>query len=147
MLLKNLEKRLFSAGSTPNKTALWAFHKEKMGAQMVDFAGYSMPVKYPLGGMKEHLHCRASVGLFDVSHMGQVRVKGRDAARFLEKMTVADTQALAPGQATLSLLMLESGGIKDDCIITKVAEDDFYVVLNAGCKHTDLDHMAAYKTS
>jgi len=62
-----------------------------MGAQMVDFAGYSMPVKYPLGGLKEHLHCRSSVGLFDVSHMGQIRVTGRDAAKFLEKMTVVDT--------------------------------------------------------
>ena len=112
---------------------------------MVDFAGYHMPVKYPLGGLKEHLHCRASVGLFDVSHMGQVRVKGKDAAAFLEKVTVVDTQNLAPGQASLSLIMLESGGIKDDCIITKVADDDFYVVLNAGCKETDLEHWDAHK--
>lgn len=112
---------------------------------MVDFAGYSMPVKYPLGGLKEHLHCRASCGLFDVSHMGQVRVLGRDAARFLEKVTVVDTQTLAPGQATLSLIMLESGGIKDDCIITKVSEDEFYVVLNAGCKETDLQHWYSNK--
>ena len=116
-----------------------------MGAQMVDFAGYHMPVKYPLGGLKEHLHCRASCGLFDVSHMGQVRVTGRDAARFLERVTVVDTQSLAPGQASLSLIMLESGGIKDDCIITKVADDDFYVVLNAGCKETDLAHWDANK--
>lgn len=114
---------------------------------MVDFAGYSMPVKYPLGGLKEHLYTRSSVGLFDVSHMGQVRVKGRDASRFLEKVTVVDTQLLAPGQASLSLIMLESGGIKDDCIITKVADDDFYVVLNAGCKETDLAHWAEYKSA
>ena len=114
---------------------------------MVDFAGYHMPVKYPLGGLKEHLHCRASCGLFDVSHMGQVRVKGRDAAKFLEKMTVVDTQALAPTQASLSLLMLETGGIKDDCIITKVSDNEFYVVLNAGCKETDLAHMDAHKTA
>lgn len=93
------------------------------------------------------MHCRNSVGLFDVSHMGQVRVTGRDAASFLEKMTVIDTQALVPGQASLSLLMLESGGIKDDCIITKVADDDFYVVLNAGCKETDLAHIAAFKSA
>ena len=112
---------------------------------MVDFAGYHMPVKYPLGGLKEHLHCRASCGLFDVSHMGQVRVTGRDAARFLERVTVVDTQSLAPGQASLSLIMLESGGIKDDCIITKVADDDFYVVLNAGCKETDLAHWDSNK--
>ena len=139
-------KRLFSAAGSaaPKRTQLWSFHKEKMGAQMVDFAGYHMPVKYPLGGLKEHLHCRQSVGLFDVSHMGQVRVKGRDAARFLERVTVVDTQNLAPGQASLSLIMLESGGIKDDCIVTKVADDDFFVVLNAGCKHTDLAHFAEH---
>ena len=70
---------------------------------------------------------------------------GRDAARFLERVTVVDTQSLAPGQASLSLIMLESGGIKDDCIITKVADDDFYVVLNAGCKETDLAHWDANK--
>ena len=74
-----------------------------------------------------------------------MRVTGRDAARFLEKMTVVDTQALAPGMASLSLLMLETGGIKDDCIITKVSDNEFFVVLNAGCKMTDLAHIAQYK--
>jgi len=58
---------------------------------MVDFAGYSMPVKYPMGGLNEHVYCRLSAGLFDVSHMGQVRVTGKDAARFLERVTVVDT--------------------------------------------------------
>ena len=74
-----------------------------------------------------------------------MRVTGRDAAKFLEKVTVVDTQSLAPGQASLSLIMLETGGIKDDCIVTKVADDDFYVVLNAGCKETDLAHWDANK--
>ena len=111
---------------------------------MVDFSDYAMPVNYPLGGLKEHLHCRKSVGLFDVSHMGQVRFKGKDAAKLLEKMTVVDTASLQPGQGSLSLLMLENGGIKDDCIITKLKDDDFYVVLNAGCKFSDMDHIKAY---
>ena len=114
---------------------------------MVDFSDYAMPVNYPLGGLKEHLHCRKSVGLFDVSHMGQVRFKGKDAAKLLEKMTVVDTASLQPGQGSLSLLMLENGGIKDDCIITKSKEDDFYVVLNAGCKFTDMDHIKAHTPS
>lgn len=108
---------------------------------MVEFTGYQMPVKYPLGTMKEHLHTRAASGIFDVSHMGQVRFKGRDAAALLERATVVDTYALKPGQASLSLLMTDKGTIKDDCIITKVSDTEFYVVLNAGCKVTDLAHF------
>lgn len=114
---------------------------------MVPFAGYEMPVQYTgeKGGvMKEHLHCRAACGVFDVSHMGQTHWKGKDAAAFLEYMTVVDTQALHNGKASLSLLMNDKGGINDDCIVTKVNEEHFYVVLNAGCKHADMEHMAKY---
>lgn len=108
---------------------------------MVEFTGYDMPVKYPLGTMKEHFHTRQASGIFDVSHMGQVRFRGKDAAALLERATVVDTKNLKQGQASLSLLMNEKGGIKDDCIITKVTEDEFYVVINAGCKITDLAHI------
>ena len=76
-----------------------------------------------------------------------MRFRGKDAAKLLEKMTVVDTEALQPGQGSLSLLMLENGGIKDDCIITKLSEDDFYVVLNAGCKFTDMDHIKEHTPS
>ena len=114
---------------------------------MVPFAGYDMPVQYPDGIMKEHAHCRTHAGIFDVSHMGQVSIKGKDAAAFLEKMTVADVQGLEKGKATLSLLMNEKGGIKDDCIITKDEEDKFFVVLNAGCKDKDLEHLMGYLQS
>ena len=98
---------------------------------MVEFTGYDMPVKYPLGTMKEHFHTRQASGIFDVSHMGQVRFRGKDAAALLERATVVDTKNLKPGQASLSLLMNEKGGI----------EDEFYVVINAGCKITDLAHI------
>ena len=114
---------------------------------MVEFAGYDMPVLYEgeNGGVKkEHLFTRASCGIFDVSHMGQVHFRGKDAARFLERVTVVDTQALRPGQASLSLLMNEMGGVKDDCIITKVDENHFYVVLNAGCKMKDMQHIRVH---
>jgi aminomethyltransferase len=114
---------------------------------MVEFAGYDMPVLYSgeKGGvMKEHLHCREACGIFDVSHMGQVHFHGKDAAAFLEYMTVVDTQALHHGKASLSLLMNDKGGINDDCIITKVKDDHYYVVLNAGCKDTDMEHMKKY---
>eukprot|EP00349_Pseudokeronopsis_sp_Brazil_P003892 CAMPEP_0202965114 /NCGR_PEP_ID=MMETSP1396-20130829/9204_1 /ASSEMBLY_ACC=CAM_ASM_000872 /TAXON_ID= /ORGANISM="Pseudokeronopsis sp., Strain Brazil" /LENGTH=359 /DNA_ID=CAMNT_0049687737 /DNA_START=135 /DNA_END=1214 /DNA_ORIENTATION=- len=112
---------------------------------MVPFAGYDMPVQYPDGIIKEHLHCREHAGIFDVSHMGQVKITGKDAKSFLERATVADIEALGKGKATLSLLMNEKGGIKDDCIITKDEEEKFFVVLNAGCKEKDLKHLNALK--
>jgi aminomethyltransferase len=73
--------------------------------------------------------------------MGQTHFKGKKAQDFLMKYTVADLKALKPGKATLSVIMNDQGGVKDDCIITKVTEEHFYVVLNAGCKDKDLDHF------
>ena len=142
--------RMFASDAdadTHNKTHLYKYHKEKLGAKMVEFAGYDMPVLYEgkEGGVKnEHLFTRKSCGIFDVSHMGQVHFRGKDAAKFLERVTVVDTQALRPGQASLSLLMNEMGGVKDDCIITKVDENHFYVVLNAGCKMKDMQHIRVH---
>lgn len=137
-------RRQFS--SQPLKvTHLHAYHKDVLKAKMVPFAGYDMPVLYPEGLIKEHLHCRENVGLFDVSHMGQVRIKGKDARAFLERLTVADLQALVPGKATLSLIMNDKGGINDDCIITKVTDDHFFMVINAGCKDNDLAYMNTHK--
>jgi len=138
------------SASSSKVTALHSYHQERLGAKMCEFAGYSMPVLYSgvVGGhggvMKEHLHTRSSCGVFDVSHMGQVHLRGKGAAPFLERMTVVDTQALAHGKGSLSLLMNEQGGIKDDCIVTKVSDDHFYVVLNAGCKDKDMEHMNNY---
>jgi len=135
--------RGFSSATT-RVTALHKYHSERLGGKMVEFAGYDMPVLYAgeKGGvLKEHVHCRESCGIFDVSHMGQTHFKGKDAAAFLEYMTVVDTQALHHGKASLSLLMNEKGGIVDDCIICKVSDDHFYVVLNAGCKDKDMAHM------
>jgi aminomethyltransferase len=85
----NLARRQFST-ETLKKTHLHAYHRDVLKAKMVPFAGYDMPVLYPDGIIKEHLHCRDSVGLFDVSHMGQVRIKGKDSLAFLERLTVAD---------------------------------------------------------
>jgi len=104
-----------------------------------------MPVQYDGWGVsKEHLHCREHCGIFDVSHMGQFHIKGEDAAAFLEKVTVVDTKALKPGKCSLSVIMNENGGIVDDCIVNKVTEEHFYVVLNAGCKHKDIAHFENY---
>lgn len=94
-LINTLTRRSFATVAATGeaalkKTHLFAYHKEQLKAKMVPFAGYDMPVLYPEGILKEHLHCRESVGLFDVSHMGQVRIVGKDARAFLERLTVAD---------------------------------------------------------
>ena len=144
MLKYQKSLRKFSS-ETLRVTALHNYHRERLNGKMVGFAGYDMPVLYegtPYSGVvKEHIHTRKSCGIFDVSHMGQVHFRGADAANFLEYMTVVDTQALHHGKASLSLLMNENGGITDDCIVTKVKDNHFYVVLNAGCKDKDMAHM------
>lgn len=142
----NLARRHFSS-DVLKRTHLFSYHKDVLKGKMVPFAGYEMPVLYPEGIIKEHLFCRESVGLFDVSHMGQVRIVGKDALQFLEHFTVADLQNLGKGKATLSLIMNEKGGINDDCIITKVEDDSFFVVINAGCKDKDLEYMRAIRGS
>ena len=124
------------------QTPLHALHLE-LGARMVPFAGYEMPVQYPAGIMREHLHTRESAGLFDVSHMGQVLVRGAGATGALERMVPADLVALAPGRQTYSLFTNAEGGVLDDLIITRWSDDTFFVVVNAGCKEQDLAHLRA----
>lgn len=114
---------------------------------MVPFAGYEMPVLYPDGVLKEHLFCRESCGLFDVSHMGQLNIIGKDAAEFLEYITVADIRALPKGSGTLSLITNKDGGIMDDTIITKDDNEKFFVVVNGACKDKDFEHMIAIRNS
>lgn len=140
-----LARRFSSANAAAplKKTPLFDFHVAA-GGKMVDFAGYAMPVQYPAGVLKSHNHTRAAgcASLFDVSHMGQLRVRGADRERFLESLVVGDLQALALGEAKLSLITNAHGGIIDDCVITKY-EDHFYVVVNAGNQDIDLAHMHA----
>ncbi|CCI48489.1 unnamed protein product [Albugo candida] len=124
-----------------NRTPLYDLHVE-LGGKMVSFAGYQMPIQYKDGIVKSHLHTRMAgkSSLFDVSHMGQLRIAGNDREAFLESLVVADLAASATGEAKLSLLTNKDGGIIDDCVITKY-EDHFYVVVNAGNKENDLLHM------
>lgn len=102
---------------------------------MVEFAGYALPVQYPEGVLKSHLHTRekGKASLFDVSHMGQVTVHGADRAAFLETVVVADLRALEERNATLSLITNENGGIIDDTIITN-AGDHMYVRATLACR-------------
>ena len=113
-----------------------------LGAKMVPFAGYAMPVQYPSRILAEHRHTRAKAGLFDVSHMGQVRIVGGDPAAAFERLVPGDIQALAPGEMRYSVLTNEHGGILDDLIATRW-EDELSVVVNAACKDQDVAHMRA----
>ena len=117
-----------------------------LGGKMVPFAGYEMPVQYPAGVLKEHLHTRSAAGLFDVSHMGQVllRPKGtlREAALAFEALMPVDVLGLAVGRQRYGLLMAADGGVLDDLMFANRG-DHFLVVVNAACKGTDIAHMKA----
>ena len=123
------------------RTPLYELHRAR-GAKMVPFAGYEMPVQYPAGIIAEHLHTRAQAGLFDVSHMGQIRLHGAGAASALEALVPGDLQALMPQRMRYTLLLNERGGILDDLMVTRVA-DGLMLVVNAACKETDLAHLQA----
>ncbi len=120
-------------------TPLHALHLE-LGARMVPFAGYSMPVQYPSGLMAEHLHTRRAAGLFDVSHMGQLRLVGPDAAAALETLIPVDVIGLAPGKQRYALLLNEDGGIIDDLMFFNRGEDIF-IIVNGACKVGDIAHI------
>jgi aminomethyltransferase len=126
------------------RTCLYDLHIAQ-GARMVEFAGYEMPVQYPLGVLKEHLHTRAKAGLFDVSHMGQVLVapaSGRleDAALALEGLVPADVLGLAEGRQRYGLFTSDTGGILDDLMFANRG-DHLFLVVNAARKDHDLRHL------
>lgn len=123
------------------KTPLFDLHVE-LGAKMVPFAGYEMPVQYPLGVKKEHLQTRDQAGLFDVSHMGQIKLTGANAAAALEKLVPVDIIDLPAGKQRYALFTNEQGGIMDDLMVTNYG-DWIYVVVNAACKEQDIAHMRA----
>ena len=123
------------------KTTFFHDYHVKAQGKMVEFAGYSMPVHYSQGIIEEHLHTRNSAGLFDVSHMGQLVVSGPNVALGLEKLLPIDLDQLPLNQQTYSTLTTDQGGILDDLIITRWAEDKFFIVVNAACKHNDIDHL------
>lgn len=123
------------------KTPLFDLHNE-LGARMVPFAGYEMPVQYPLGVKKEHIHTREKAGLFDVSHMGQVKLHGANAAKALEALVPVDIIDLPVGKQRYALFTNEQGGVMDDLMVTNHG-DYIYVVVNAACKEQDIAHMRA----
>ncbi len=122
------------------KTPLHTLHLE-LGARMVPFAGYDMPVQYPLGVMKEHQHTREQAGLFDVSHMGQIRLTGANAARALETLVPVDILDLPVGMQRYAMFTNENGGILDDLMVANLGNDELFLVVNAACKDQDLAHL------
>ncbi|MCJ8286012.1 glycine cleavage system aminomethyltransferase GcvT [Halomonas sp.] len=120
-------------------TPLNALHRE-LGAKMVPFAGYDMPVQYPLGVKKEHEHTRAACGLFDVSHMAQILIRGENALAALETLLPADLVGLPEGMQRYGLFTSEDGGILDD-LMTVNAGDHLYLVVNAACRDQDIAHL------
>jgi aminomethyltransferase len=122
-----------------SKIPLFNLHVS-LGARMVPFAGYEMPVQYPLGVMKEHLHTRSHAGLFDVSHMGQVELHGADAAAALETLVPVDVIGLPAGKQRYALFTNNAGGILDDLMIFNTGSY-LHLVVNAACKAQDIAHL------
>jgi aminomethyltransferase len=126
------------------RTPLYELHRE-FGARLVPFAGYEMPVQYPTGILAEHTHTRTACGLFDVSHMGQVRLTakpGQNAAAALETLVPGDISGLQPGQQRYTQFTNDAGGILDDLMVTSTG-DHLLLVINADCKDADLAHIQA----
>ncbi|XP_076028768.1 aminomethyltransferase, mitochondrial [Oratosquilla oratoria] len=139
----NVQKRNLALSSVAmlDKTVLYDFHVAN-GGKMVEFAGYSMPVQYGKVGISpSHKHVRSHCGIFDVSHMLQSKVHGKDRVKFMESMIVADLEGLTDNTGTLSLFVNKNGGIIDDLICSKTDKGYLYVVSNAGCREKDLKHM------
>ncbi|MCD6073378.1 MAG: gcvT, partial [Rhodospirillales bacterium] len=123
------------------ETALHALHVS-LGAKMVPFAGYSMPVQYPSGILAEHRHTRTEAGLFDVGHMGQARIHGGAAVRAIEALVPGDIQGLEIDHTRYTQLTNDAGGILDDLMVTR-RDGHLFLVVNAACKEDDYAHIAA----
>ena len=126
-------------GTVANTTPLYTLHRE-LDAKIVEFANYQMPLNYPSGIITEHRQVRESAGLFDVSHMGQIKITGDNAAHSLESLLPTDLSKLDVGRQRYSFLTLETGGILDDLMISRF-EDHYLLVVNASNKHQDFRHI------
>jgi aminomethyltransferase len=127
------------ASKEPRRTPLHDLHVQ-LGGRMVEFAGWSLPVQYPAGIIAEHRQCRSAAALFDVSHMGQVQLRGKEAAAAFERLVPADLTGLDQGRLRYTVFTDEAGGVLDDLIVGRV-DDGLFVVVNAGCRDADLAHM------
>jgi aminomethyltransferase len=116
-----------------------------MGGRMVDFGGWDMPVQYPAGTVEEHLRTRTHAGLFDVSHMGEINVRGSDAIAFVNRITSNDASKLVDGQAQYSALTTPNGTVIDDLLVYRFAADHLVLVVNAGTTDKDWDWITSHQ--
>jgi aminomethyltransferase len=129
---------LVSGGMERKRTPLWGLHKQ-LGARLIDFGGWDMPVAYPAGTIKEHRAVREAVGLFDVSHMGEAVLRGPRVREAVELLTTNAVASAPSGKAVYTLLCRPSGGVVDDCIFYKRSDTEFFVIVNASNTAKDLD--------
>ena len=135
-----------SGNATLAKTPLFDEHI-RLGGKMVPFAGFEMPVQYPLGALKEYQAVRdGRAGLFDISHMGQVRVTGANALPFLQQVTTNDVSKLTVGQVHYSSLLNEQGTFIDDITTYKISDTEYYLCINAANRHKDVTHLQKHAT-
>jgi aminomethyltransferase len=134
-----MSEHSLATSSQLNKTALFDLHVE-LGAKMVGFAGYQLPVSYKAGIIKEHLHTRQYAGLFDISHMGQIRLSGTNAGAELEKLVPGNIQGLKNQRQRYTVFTNQQGGIMDDLIVGRL-DADWMLVVNAACKQQDFDYL------
>jgi aminomethyltransferase len=141
-ILSSVEATLVSATPAVRKTALNAVHRQ-MGAKMVDFNGWDMPVEYPAaigcGIINEHMAVRTGVGIFDVSHMGDIHLAGPQALAAVQHISMNDASRLAVGQAQYSALLYPQGTFVDDVIVHRLGEDEYLLVINAGTREKDFN--------
>src|SRR3954452_19142423 len=133
-----------SAAPGLRSTPLNDLHRS-LGAKMVDFGGWDMPVQYS-GILDEHNAVRTAAGLFDVSHMGEIEILGPEAAKFTDFVTTNAVSKLKIGQAQYSGLLYEHGGFVDDILVHKVADDHFFICVNASNQDKDFEHIQAANT-
>jgi len=126
------------------QTPLNAVHR-RMGGRMVDFGGWDMPVQYPAGTVEEHLRTRTLAGLFDVSHMGEIDVRGPDAIPFVNRLVSNDASKLVDGQAQYSAITTPEGTVIDDLLVYRFAEDHLLLVVNASTTEKDWDWITSHK--
>ncbi|HEU4730991.1 MAG TPA: glycine cleavage system aminomethyltransferase GcvT [Kofleriaceae bacterium] len=128
------------------RTPLWELHKQ-LGARLIDFGGWELPVAYTAGTVKEHKATRESVGLFDVSHMGEFYLRGPRVCEAVDQLTTNAVAGVRPGKAVYTLLCRPSGGIVDDCIFYKRSDTEFFVIVNASNTAKDLDWLREHTHS
>jgi aminomethyltransferase len=137
---RSLPAVLVSARMERKRTPLWQLHKQ-LGARLIDFGGWDMPVAYPAGTIKEHKAVRESVGLFDVSHMGEAVLRGPRVREAVDQLTSNAVASAPAGKAVYTLLCRPNGGVVDDCIFYKRADDEFFVIVNASNTAKDLEWL------